>query len=75
MLGNSLTTANDMPQKLAELLSAEVVVHARGGARLAEQLNPDTRMGARTLQVLREESFDYVVLQEMSHGPATASER
>ena len=75
MLGNSLTTSNDMPQRLAELLSAKVVVHARGGARLAEQLNPETRMGARTGQALQEEHFDYVVLQEMSHGPATAPER
>lgn len=75
MLGNSLTAANHMPVMLAKLLDAEVTVHARGGARLAEQLNPDTKLGARTDQVLRERHFDYVVLQEMSHGPATARER
>lgn len=75
MLGNSLTTANDMPQMLAEHLGAEVIVHARGGARLAEHLNPETKMGARTLRTLREHRFDYVILQEMSHGPATAPNR
>jgi len=75
MLGNSLTAANHMPEMLAQKLDAEVTVHARGGARLAEQLNPDTKMGARTAQVLREQNFDYVILQEMSHGPATATER
>lgn len=75
MLGNSLTTANHMPEMLAKKIGAEVVVHARGGARLAEQLNPDTKMGARTDQTLREHRYDYVVLQEMSHGPVTAPER
>ena len=75
MLGNSLTAANHMPVMLAQKLDAEVTVHARGGARLAEQLNPETKMGARTAQVLRERNFDYVILQEMSHGPATATER
>lgn len=39
-----------MPQRLAELLDAEVFVHARGGARLAEQLNPNTKPGAKPLQ-------------------------
>ena len=36
MLGNSLTSANDLPAQLAELLDADVVAHTRGGARLAE---------------------------------------
>lgn len=75
MLGNSLTAANHMPVMLAQKLDAEVTVHARGGARLAEQLNPETKMGARTAQVLRERNFDYVILQEMSHGPVTATQR
>ena len=70
MLGNSLTAANHMLQKLAKLLGAEVFVHARGGARLAEQLNPETKMGARTVQALQEYHYDYVV-----YGPATAPER
>lgn len=72
MLGNSLTFANDMPGMLAELTGAEVVHHTRGGARLSEQLNPATRLGARTQAALSDERWDYVVLQEMSHGPITA---
>ena len=69
MLGNSLTFTNRMPELLAGLTGAEVVQHTRGGARLAEQLNPRTRLGARTQAALCSECWDYVVLQEMSHGP------
>ena len=72
MLGNSLTSAQDMPDILAELTGAEVVCHTRGGARLSEHLNPNTRLGARTQAALAKEQWDYVVLQEMSHGPITA---
>ena len=72
MLGNSFTFTNEMPQMLAALTGGEVVCHARGGARLSEQLNPDTRLGARTQVALAGEWWDYVVLQEMSHGPITA---
>ena len=69
MLGNSLTSANDLPQTLARLTGAEVRAHTRGGARLAEQLNPATRLGAATQAALATESWDYVVLQETSNGP------
>ncbi len=75
MLGNSLTFANHMPQMLAELTGAEVIHHTRGGARLSEQLNPKTKLGARTQAALADEHWDYVVLQEMSHGPITAPKR
>ena len=75
MLGNSLTSAQDMPDILAELTGAEVVCHTRGGARLSEHLNPNTRLGARTQAALAKEQWDYVVLQEMSHGPITAPGR
>lgn len=83
MLGNSLTTAHGLPTRLASALDAEVVVHARGGARLAEHLNPKTRNGARTLAALapipadaapQPPAWDFVVLQEMSHAPATTPE-
>ena len=37
MLGNSFTTANHMPDMLAELTGAEIVQHTRGGERLADQ--------------------------------------
>ena len=75
MLGNSLTAANDMPQTLAVLTGAAVVSHTRGGARLAEHLNPATRLGARTQAALAAERWDFVVLQEMSHGPFSAPAR
>ena len=72
MLGNSFTFVNHMPQILAQLTVAEVVHHTRGGARLSEQRNPKTKLGAQTQAALREERWDYVVLQEMSHGPITS---
>ncbi len=72
MLGNSLTFANHMPQTLALLTGAEVVQHTRGGARLSEHLNPKTKLGARTQAALRDEHWDFVILQEMSHGPVTS---
>ena len=56
MLGNSFTFFNDMPDMLAELTGAEVVAQTRGGARLSEQLNPNTRMGAAPQAALREEA-------------------
>lgn len=72
MLGNSFTSAHDLPRLLADLTGAEVVPHTRGGARLAEHLNPGSRLGALTQAALARERWDYVVLQEMSHGPLTA---
>ncbi|WP_251158611.1 SGNH/GDSL hydrolase family protein [Caniella muris] len=75
MLGNSLTTRNGMPDRLAELLGREVAVHARGGARLAEQANPATRLGGATAAALAAGGVDALVLQEMSHGPVTATGR
>ena len=72
MLGNSFTSANNLPRKLAELTGGEVVSHTRGGARLSEQLNPSTKLGSQTQAALRNKKWDYVVLQEMSHGSITA---
>lgn len=74
-LGNSLTFTNDMPRMLAQLTGAQVVHHTRGGARLSEQLNPKTRLGTQTQAALSREHWDYVVLQEMSHGPFSSPER
>ena len=45
MLGNSFIFTNNMPQMLANLTGAKVVHHTRGGARLSEQLNPNTDPG------------------------------
>ena len=72
MLGNSFTAANDLPQRLAQLTGAEVMAHTRGGARLAEQLNPKTKLGAKTKAALEGEPWDFVILQEMSHGPISS---
>ena len=69
MLGNSLTTANDLPNLIGTMVDADVVVHARGGARLAEQLKPQTRLGALTQNALGNDTWDYIVLQESSNGP------
>lgn len=72
MLGNSFTIANDLPQRLAQLTGAEVMAHTRGGARLAEQLNPKTKLGAKTKAALEGEPWDFVILQEMSYGPVSS---
>ena len=64
MLGNSFISTNNMPQMLANLTGAEVVHHTRGGARLSEQLNPNTRLGSQTQAALQKEKWDYVVLVE-----------
>lgn len=69
MLGNSYTMARGLPDRVGELANAEVEVHARGGARLAEQLNPRTRMGALTTASLEAGGWDFVVLQEASNHP------
>ncbi len=55
MLGNSFTFSNNIPEALASLIDAEVVQHTRGGARLAEQLNPNIKMGALTQAALENE--------------------
>ena len=55
MLGNSYIFTNDLPAMLEKLTGAEVTAHTRGGARLAEQLNPKTKLGARTLAALEQE--------------------
>lgn len=75
MLGNSYTSANHLPLMLAEMAGAEVIAHTRGGARLAEQLNPATKLGNKTLKALHDEKWDYVILQEMSNGPITSKEK
>lgn len=70
MLGNSFTYFHDMPKMLEAILGEEVVVHTRGGAYLYEHLDPQAELGAKTLKALREEKWDYVVMQEQSSSPA-----
>lgn len=71
MLGNSLTTSCGLPDLLAEAIGGEVSVHARGGARLSEHLNPRTRLGSMTQEALSSGGggWTHVVLQERSDGP------
>lgn len=69
MLGNSLTTSNELPSLLARSIGGEVVIHARGGARLSEHLNPKTKLGAMTQAAFAEGGWTHVVLQERSDGP------
>lgn len=73
-LGNSFTFVNDLPGVVSKMLNASVCSHTRGGARLSEQLNPETEMGAKTLRALQEEKWDYVVLQEQSIAPVKNKE-
>ena len=72
MLGNSFTSSNNLPGLLAQLTGAQVVAHTRGGARLSEQLNPHTKLGAKNRAALAGEPWKLCVLQEMSHGPVTS---
>ncbi|MDO4404293.1 MAG: acyltransferase family protein [Atopobiaceae bacterium] len=74
MLGNSLTYYNDMPAILSELTGAEVEAHTKGGAHLAEQLDPNSQIGSSTLAALEEGGWDYVVLQEQSAQPIKTDE-
>lgn len=69
MLGNSFTYYHDMPRILSALTGWDVTAHTRGGAWLDEHLDPSCELGARTLPALREQHWDYVVLQECSYGP------
>ena len=75
LLGNSFTFYNNMPSTLSEITGADVISHTRGGARLAEQLNPETEMGAKTLATLDGSlSWDYVILQGQSSEPVLSKE-
>ncbi len=74
MLGNSFTFFHKMPMILANLCNAEVTSNLRGGARLSEQLNPETELGAKFANLIETEKWDYVVLQEQSNAPALKKE-
>lgn len=69
MLGNSFTYFHDMPKMLAALTGWDVTAHTRGGAYLHEHLNPEMELGAKTLKALKEEKWDFVVMQEQSKAP------
>ncbi len=69
LLGNSFTYYHDMPLILKEISGFEVVSHTRPGGYLYEHLDPKEEMGAKTLAALKNEKWDYVILQEQSFCP------
>lgn len=71
MLGNSFTYYHDMPRILSAMTGWDVTAHTRGGAWLDEHLDPACELGMKTLPALRDQHWDYVVLQEYSNGPIT----
>ncbi len=74
MLGNSFTSFNDLPSKVADVTGGEVVSHTKGGAHLAELYDPDTEVGSSTIEDIEQGTWDYVVLQEMSTVPMDNTE-
>ena len=70
-LGNSFTFFNDLPDMVARLLDAQVERNLRGGAYLFQHLDPQDELCARTHQLLTEQAWDYVILQDQSRGPIT----
>lgn len=74
MLGNSFTYSNNLPDKLAELLGAEIVQHTRGNVTLAEQIDSETEFGKEALTILEHDTWDYVIMQEMSSLPITSKD-
>ena len=73
-LGNSFTYFYDLPDMVAEILQAEVKGNLRGGAYLYQHIDPADELCAITGKLLREEKWDYVVLQDQSQGPITNPE-
>jgi hypothetical protein len=74
-IGNSYTTANDLPNMLAELAKAgghkvETGMVAEGGWTLSDHAN-----SAETLDKLKSSKWDFVVLQEQSQIPAIEQSR
>ena len=75
-IGNSYTYFNDMPALFgAECekkgVPADVKSVTAGGYMLSQFLSDDDEYGRRVKQLLRDEKFDYVVMQEQSVLPAT----
>lgn len=69
MLGNSFTYFHELPGILSGLTGWEVVSNTKGGAYLSEQFDESSETGKRAMKLLREEKWDYVVLQEQSFYP------
>ena len=70
-LGNSFTFYHDLPEMVAEILNAETKGNLRGGAYLHQHIDPSDELCAITSKLLKEEKWDYVILQEQSNAPVT----
>ncbi len=78
-IGNSYTYFNDMPALFAAEcekrgVRPEVKSVTAGGYMLSQFLSDEDEYGRRVKQLLNDEKFDYVVLQEQSVLPATDTE-
>jgi hypothetical protein len=79
-LGNSYIYVNELPMVLSNLaLSGGYDLHAehitRGGARLEEFICEENELCSSFNQKLKENNWDFVVLQEQSQIPAIPEER
>ncbi|MBE6680390.1 MAG: hypothetical protein E7598_07725 [Ruminococcaceae bacterium] len=79
-IGNSYTYFNKMPteyfEKIAESAGISVNISSvtRGGWTLVKHACEEFEEGAKIAALLRENKYDYVVLQEQSFRPATEFE-
>ena len=80
-IGNSYTYFNKMPteyfNKIAESAGITVNVESvtRGGWTLLKHASEEFEEGAKITSLLKENSYDYVVLQEQSFRPAVDPKR
>lgn len=67
-LGNSFTYFNDLPAQVEKLSGGELLCHSitRGGAYLNAYKTDSDELRIRLDQMLSENDYDYVVLQEQS---------
>ena len=79
-IGNSYTYFNDMPTAyfeklaLAAGISVSVTTVTKGGWTLEKHADPSDVCGAQVEVLLRENRYDYVILQEQSYRPVVKPE-
>ena len=71
-IGNSYTYYNDMPKMLEALLiengfKASVSSVTKGGRKLYKNLDPEDEYNKKIKELISENSFDYLFLQEQSY--------
>lgn len=70
MIGNSYTYCNDLPKTLAKKTGAKIVASTQGGAGLYSHLSEEYDLGKKTRAYLKNQKWDYVIIQEQSLYPA-----